>query len=104
MTMLIIMNVIGIFTYFLIRYEERTDKTKPLSFTFWAKDNWAQLMIILLFDLAIMMLLLSADITIDTIPFVPEWFTSYGDATIAWFIGLILAQTFYVSIKKLRKL
>lgn len=104
MTLLIVMNIIGILTYFLLRYEGRTDKAKPLSFSFWVRDNWVQLLIILLLNLAIMILILSADLTIDKIPYVPEWFTSYGDATITWFIGLILAHTFYNLVKRVRKL
>lgn len=104
MILLIVTNIIGIFIYFLLRYEGRTDKSKPLSIKFWMKDNWVQLLIIALIDLAIMILLLSSDLTIEKIPHVPEWFASYGDATITLFVGMMLAHIFYLFVKKIMNL
>lgn len=101
MILLIVTNIIGIFIYFLLRYDGRTDKSKPLSVKFWVKDNWVQLLTIALIDLAIMILLLSSDLTIDKISYVPDWFTSYGDATITLFVGMVMSHICYVAVKKI---
>ena len=53
-----ILNLIGIAIYFLNRFAQRRIKLKP-TFTFWIKDNWPELTMVLLFDLGCMLILMN---------------------------------------------
>ncbi len=55
----------GTLAYFLNKYVGRKDKTKAPSISFWIKDNWAQLLLAFIFDLAAMILVMDAGTTVD---------------------------------------
>ena len=101
--MKILLNVIGILIFFLNRYVGRKDKTAEPSIKFWLKDNWAELVIITLFDAALMILVVFGGLKFDfskLLPSLPEGLTLAGDMAMCFLIGLFLAWTFYSIIKK----
>jgi len=53
--------ILGTLAYFLIRYAGRTDKRPDFDLGFWFKDNWPELTIALLLDLAVMIILMQSD-------------------------------------------
>ena len=98
--MKIVLNLLGILIYFLNRFSNRRSKDKTFSISFWIKDNWPELLIVLLVDISVMLLLLTNDVTIDLAEFVPQWMVTPGDLTLAWLVGLGLASFGYTVIKK----
>ena len=98
--MKILLNFLGIMIYFLGRFQGRKQKDKTFSITFWVKDNWVELLIILLVDISIMLLLITNDISIDAAQFVPSWLVKIGDIGIAWLVGFGLAALIYNIILK----
>lgn len=59
-----ILNLIGIFTYFINRYANRANKTK-FNFSLWINDNWPELASTLLVNIALMLLLMQPETTIN---------------------------------------
>ena len=59
-----ILNIIGILIYFINKYAGRRNKTK-FSFKFWFADNWPELVSTLLLNIALMLLLLQPETTIN---------------------------------------
>ena len=98
--MKIILNLLGILIYFLNRFINRRGKNKTFSITFWLKDNWPELLVVLLMDISLMILLLTNDVTIDLAGFIPDWMVAPGDLTLVWLVGLGLASLVYTFIKK----
>lgn len=98
--MKIVLNILGILIYFLNRYNNRRSKDKSFSINFWVKDNWPELLIVLLVDVSIMLLLILNDISIDAAQFLPTWLVKIGDLGIAWLIGLGLASLIYSIFRK----
>jgi purine-cytosine permease-like protein len=98
--MKIVLNILGILIYFLNRYNNRRSKDKSFSINFWVKDNWPELLIVLLVDISIMLLLILNDISIDAAQFLPTWLVKIGDLGIAWLIGLGLASLIYSIFRK----
>jgi hypothetical protein len=95
-------NLLGIVIYFLLRYNGRTDQTTKLSIGFWFKDNWAELLGILLFNILLMSLFVVGGVTIDLtklLPSLPDGVAFVGDAAICAFIGLVLAHGVYELFK-----
>jgi len=100
-----ILNLIGIFAYFLNRFNNRKNKTK-LNFNFWLNDNWPELFQTLLINVGLMLLLsmkgagavvdkfletgLPWNITIDP---------TLGKAIIAFALGLGLTSLIYSVFK-----
>lgn len=98
--MKILLNILGILIYFLNRYNNRRSKDKSFSINFWVKDNWPELLIVILVDISIMLLLLLNDISIDAAQFLPTWLVKVGDLGISWLIGLGLASLIYSIFRK----
>ena len=69
-----LMFVLGTLGYFLQRYSNRKDKTS-FDFKFWFKDNWNELLIAFIFDLAAMIILLDPETSIDVSQL--EWMPAY---------------------------
>ena len=70
-----ILNIIGMLIYFIQRYAGRRNKTK-FSFRFWINDNWPELVTSILFNVALMLLLMQPETNIniddwlkDNVPF-----------------------------------
>ena len=70
-----ILNIIGMLIYFIQRYAGRRNKTK-FSFKFWLNDNWPELVTSILFNVALMLLLMQPETNIniddwlkDNVPF-----------------------------------
>jgi hypothetical protein len=98
--LLIIFNLLGIAICFLTKFSSRREQDKTFSFSFWIKDNWPELTIIGLFDIAIIGLLLVGDIQINVTEFVPEWIAVIGNNAVAFLLGLGLSAGIYEIIKK----
>jgi hypothetical protein len=76
----IILCTLGIASYFLNRYANRKDKVKEPTLIFWWKDNWPELVQILLFTFSGMIIILMPGTTIsidsalnNLIHKLPEW-------------------------------
>lgn len=65
------LNIIGILIYFISKYANRKHTTK-FSFKFWISDNWPELTSTLLLNIALMLLLLQPETTIN----IDEWLTN----------------------------
>jgi hypothetical protein len=99
----IVLNLLGILSFFLNRFEKRTDKVKEPSLAYWWKDNWAQLMNILIWDVALMLLVMFGGLHVDftkLAPTIPSWITVVGDGALSFGIGLFGAYAGYMLIKK----
>lgn len=59
-----ILNIIGMLIYFIQRYAGRRNKTK-FSFRFWLNDNWPELITSILFNVALMLLLMQPETNIN---------------------------------------
>ena len=102
LTIKLILNVLGIVTFFWIRFANRTDKTLQPLLKFWWKDNYEQLIGILLIDAAIIMLVFvgGLQLSLEKITTLPEWVQLSGDAAIFYLTGLVFALFGYEAIKK----
>jgi len=98
-----ILNIIGIAIFFLVRFGNRKDKSKEASATFWLKDNWAQLIAVLLFEVGLMLLFGEGglNISFEKIEWLPAWLQIIGDSATAFVIGLLGAWLAYVGYKKI---
>lgn len=100
----IILNIIGIAICFLTKYSNRREQDKNFSLRFWINDNWPELVITLLFDAALVLLVMVGDIQLNVTEFLPEWVASAGGLTISFLLGLGLAAGIYEIFKtKLKK-
>lgn len=95
----IILNVIGIAIYFLTRYNGRREQDKTFSLEFWIKDNWPELTITVLFDAALVLLVMVGDIQLNVQEFLPAWVTSVGGLTLSFLLGLGVAASIYEVFK-----
>lgn len=96
------LNALGIFIYFLTRYINRTDRAKEPSRAYWWRDNWPELIIILMFDVALMLLVIVGGVQLNfekIFPAAAEWLTFTGDAAAAFIIGLLLSHMIYQAYK-----
>ena len=59
-----ILNTIGMLIYFIQRYAGRRNKTK-FNFKFWLNDNWPELVTSVLFNVALMLLLMQPETNIN---------------------------------------
>jgi len=80
-----ILFILGTLAYFLIRYNNRTDKIKKFNFKFWLKDNWVQLSMALILDLAAMIILLDSGTNLT------EWLKTFMPPGIAVSTELVLS-------------
>lgn len=99
----ILVNILGIATFFWVRYANRTDKIKEPSLKFWWNDNKDQLISILLIDVLLMSFVFMGGMKInfEKITNLPEWIQLTGDGVLFAFIGLIFALLGYEAYKKL---
>lgn len=100
--MKLLLNFLGILIYFLMRYINRTDQATKISIIYWVKDNWPEFLVITMFDLVLMILLLSGGLTIDLnkyLPSLPDGVAFVGDMAICFLIGLILSSAIYEMFK-----
>ncbi|HPF93328.1 MAG TPA: hypothetical protein PLV65_05310 [Tenuifilaceae bacterium] len=102
-----ILNLIGILIYFISKYANRRNATK-FSVKFWFADNWPELISTLLLNIALMLLLLQPETTIN----LDEWLASnvpFGLSVavkplFAFLLGLGLSSFLYKMFKnKLKK-
>ncbi|MEN6569048.1 MAG: hypothetical protein ABFC18_03445 [Rikenellaceae bacterium] len=98
----IVLNILGIVTFFWVRFANRTDKTAQPNLKFWLKDNFEQLIGILLIDVAVILLVFAngLKLSFDKIASLPEWVQLTGDSVIFYLTGLIFALLGYEAIKK----
>ena len=100
--MKIIFNVLGILIFFFIRLGGR-DKTIPFSAKFWLKDNWEQLVAVVLFDIALMLLVIEGGLEFNfekIAPMLPDGVQLAGDSALCFLVGLVFAWGVYVGYKK----
>ena len=71
-----ILFLLGTLAYFLIRYVNRTDKVKDFNLKFWIKDNWPELSVAVILDIAVMIILMDENTNITA------WLSTYLPAGI----------------------
>jgi uncharacterized membrane protein len=96
----IILNILGIAICFLTKYSGRREQDKTFSLSFWLKDNWPELAITVLFDAAMVLLVMTGDIELNVTQFIPEWVANVGALTISFLLGLGVAAAIYEVFKK----
>ena len=104
--MKVLLNALGILIFFLNRYAGRTDKTEPFSGKKWLKENWEQLTIIALFDVALMLLVINGGLEFNfekIAPMLPEGVKLAGDLSLCFLVGLLFSWLVYVGYKKMVK-
>jgi hypothetical protein len=98
-----LLNLIGIMIYFINRYAKRTKRTIAFSFKFWLRDNWAELVPVLLLNLALMIIIHlpdSAELIEKAFAKLPEWVSILGIPGVCFGLGLGLSSLFYEIFKK----
>jgi flagellar biosynthesis protein FliQ len=80
-----ILFALGTLAYFLIRYSRRRNKLADFDFKFWLKDNWPELSVVLILDVAVMIIFMDADTNIT------EWLTTFLPKGIAVSAKLVTA-------------
>lgn len=94
--------IIGTLAYFLIRYTGREDKRPDFDLGFWFKDNWAELLVTLLLDVAVMIIFMdnNTDITVWLSKFLPEGIIVSAKLVTALGCGLGLGAGIYAIFHK----
>lgn len=104
--MKIALNVLGILIFFLNRYRGRTDKTKAFDPIYWLKNNWVELLIVALFDVALMLLVVFGGLEFNfekIAPMLPDGVSLVGDMALCFLVGLFFAWGTYEGYKKITK-
>jgi hypothetical protein len=101
--MKILINILGIITFFWVRFTNRTDKTAEPSLKFWLKDNYEQLVCIGLIDIALMLLVFQGGLKVsfEKLPGLPDWIQLIGDGAMYYLVGLVFSYFAYEAYKKL---
>jgi hypothetical protein len=101
--MKILLNILGILIFFFTKLAGRKDKTEPLSVKFWIKDNFEQLIVVALIDVALMLLLVTGGLKLsfEKLPNIPNWLQVVGDGAACLLIGAFLAYAGYEAYKKI---
>ena len=95
--------LLGILTSFFIKYSKRTNKEKEWSFTYWIKDNWAELSAS--FTATIILVIIFQNTTFNNSFFSEhfKWITSLPIGMIASAAAGYFGNTLlYAMIKKLK--
>jgi hypothetical protein len=105
-----VLNAIGIVIYFLNRFGNRRTKTKA-SFKYWFADNYIELFTTLLFDLALMIIVMMPDVQVnfdsfiaENVPFGLTISPIVAKAILSFLLGLGLSSLFYKYYKIRAKL
>ena len=96
-----ILCLLGIFVYFLSRYNNRKRKTK-LSIGFWFRENWQEFVSTLALNLALMILIHLPETSVDLESFLstlPIGLHLAGVPALSFLLGLGLTATFYSMFK-----
>jgi len=93
---------IGTLAYFLYKYINRGSKQSSFSIVFWLKDNWPELVLSFLFDLAAVLILLDPNTAIDLakITWMPAWLSFSAELFGAFFFGFGGGVIIYAVFKK----
>ena len=96
-----ILNGIGVLIYFLNRFGNRKSKGK-FSFKFWFADNYRELFTTLLFDIALMLIVMMPNVSVnfdkliaENIPFGLVIDPDVAKAILCFLLGLGLSSLFY---------
>lgn len=104
-----ILNLIGIFGYFLGRYAKRRHKTKG-NFKFWIADNWVELTQTLMLNVSLMLILTMESVHVDLTSFLQNYLhfqfsigETVSEAAVAAAVGWFGTFIVYNLIKKKQK-
>lgn len=99
-----ILNIIGIVAYFIGRFAKRKSKTIQPTFKFWFKDNWAELTVTFLINLAIMLIVSMKQLSVnmdvwlqEKLPFNISIDPVVAKAILSLGVGLIITHFVYES-------
>lgn len=99
----IILNILGLLLYFVLRFGNRKDKSKPVSVKFWWQDNFQELASTLIFNAVLVILMLESGIRIDLkalFPFIPDAVAFTSDLAVYFMIGALISHGAYELWKK----
>jgi hypothetical protein len=100
--MKILLNILGIAIYFINRYANRAQKQRPFDYRYWIKDNWPEMVTVLITDIVLMILLFSpgTEINFDEIlGTLPIGIKVSGSLLMSFLLGLGLSSMFYKFFK-----
>ena len=95
--------LLGTVAFFLYKYIKRGNKEKPLSITFWFKDNWQELLLTFIFDITAMIILMDNGTTIDltsVLAFLPAGVELSATLFVSFFVGFGGGAAIYAMLKK----
>lgn len=102
-----ILNLIGIIIFFVNRYFGREVKTTGFSWSYWWRDNWQEVITILLINLALMIIMHMKEtrLAIDQLMAqLPAWVKILGVPGICLGLGLGLSWLIYqLFVKKVEE-
>lgn len=108
MLVLWFLNLLGIMIFFMVRYENRRVKDN-FKLWFWIRDNWVELCCTLLFNIALMIILLHPEVAVDPhqlidkyVPFEVKITGFAAKMVISFLLGLGLSAALYSLVKKLK--
>ena len=80
---------LGTGAYFITRYGNKRNKSRDFDLKFWLNDNWPELSVAFIVDLAMTLLILDPATQIDMsgVAWWPQWLTLPIAAAIAFFLG-----------------
>ena len=99
-----LLNALGILIFFFVKLSGRKNKDKPLSIQYWLKDNWEQLVAVLLVDIALMLLVFQGGLQFNfekIAPMLPDGVQLAGDSALCFLVGLVFAWAVYNGYKKM---
>lgn len=100
--MKILLNILGIITFFLIRFINRKNQEVP-SLKFWLNDNKYELIVIALIDIQLMIFVIIGGLQIDLtklLPTLPDGVSMIGDLALPALCGWLISWLVYVMLKK----
>ena len=92
---------LGTLAYFLYRYINRSDKSKEWSWKFWLNNNFPELALSFIIDLALAIIALDPETNIDItkIGWIPEWLTFPAKLLASFGIGFGGGYGIYMAFK-----
>lgn len=94
---------LGTLAYFINRYNGRKNKLPEFDLVFWIKDNWPELILTVIIDLAAMIILMDAGTAVDMSTFLsklPIGIVLSGKLALSFACGFGLGAGVYQLFKK----
>jgi len=98
----VLLNILGIFIFFINRFFGRKDESTPFSLKIWLSENWQEALTTIFLNAALMLLLINAinnGSIVTLLMKLPDWLTLLGIPGISFALGAGLSWTLYELFK-----